>query len=82
MNILKFGIAGYGKMGKIREQTISDSQNASLVAIFEITDYECKEKSTHKCNSFDELINLDIDAVIISSYVSVAAYTGKTVHFF
>ena len=25
MNLLKFGIAGYGKMGKIREQTISDS---------------------------------------------------------
>ena len=82
MNLLKFGIAGYGKMWKIREQTLSDSPNALLVAIFEITEYECNEKSAHKCNSFDELINLDIDAVIISSYVSVAAYTGKTGHFF
>ena len=73
MNLLKFGIAGYGKMGKIREQTLSDSPNASLIAIFEIMEYECKDKSVHKCNSFDELIKLDIDAIIISSYVSVAA---------
>lgn len=73
MNLLKFGIAGYGKMGKIREQTLSDSPIASLVAIFEITEYECKDKSVQKCNSFDELIKLDIDAIIISSYVSVAA---------
>ena len=73
MSLLKFGIAGYGKMGKIREQTLSDSPNASLIAIFEITEYECKDKSVHKCNSFDELIKLDIDAIIISSYVSVAA---------
>jgi predicted dehydrogenase len=73
MNLLKFGIAGYGKMGKIREQTLSDSPNASLVAIFEIAEYECNDKSVHKCNSFEELIKLDIDAIIISSYVSVAA---------
>ena len=73
MNILKFGIAGYGKMGKIREQTIADSQNASLTAIFEINEYECNDKKIHICNSFDELVNLDIDAIIISSYVSVAA---------
>ena len=73
MNLLKFGIAGYGKMGKIREQTLSDSPNASLIAIFEIMEYGCKDKSVHKCNSFDELIKLDIDAIIISSYVSVAA---------
>ena len=39
MNLLKFGIAGYGKMGKIREQTISGSESASLVAIYEINDY-------------------------------------------
>jgi len=73
MNILKFGIAGYGKMGKIREQTISDSQNASLAAIFEINEHDCTNKKVYICNSFDELVNLDIDAIIISSYVSVAA---------
>ena len=73
MSLLKFGIAGYGKMGKIREQSISDSQYASLAAIFEIAEYECNDKSVHKCNSFDELVNLDIDAIIVSSYVSVAA---------
>ena len=60
-------------MGKIRDQSISDSQYASLVAIFEITKYKCSDKSVYKCNSFDELINFDIDAIIISSYVSVAA---------
>jgi predicted dehydrogenase len=73
MNLLKFGIAGYGKMGRIREQTLSDSKYASLISIFEINDYECKNKNIYKSNSFEELINLDIDAIIISSYVSVAS---------
>jgi predicted dehydrogenase len=73
MNLFKFGIAGYGKMGKIREQTLSDFQNTSLVAIFEINEYDCRDKNVLKCNSFEELIHLDIDAIIISSYVSVAA---------
>ena len=40
MNILKFGIAGYGKMGKIREKTIANNKNTELVAIYEINNHK------------------------------------------
>lgn len=73
MDQLKFGIAGFGKMGKIREITIANSKDAKLIAIFEINDYQYSDDSVIQCKSFDELLSTEIDAVIISSYVSVAA---------
>lgn len=73
MKILSFGIAGYGKMGKIREKAISRNNSAELVAIYEINKYKSEDSRLIDCNSFDELLNLDIDAIFISSYVSSAA---------
>ena len=73
MDRLKFGIAGYGKMGKIREIAIANSKDAELIAIFEINDYQYSDDSVIQCKSFDELLSAEIDAVIISSYVSAAA---------
>jgi len=70
MDQLKFGIAGFGKMGKIREITIANSKDAKLIAIFEINDYQYSDDSVIQCKSFDELLSTAIDAVIISSYVS------------
>ena len=81
MNILKFGIAGYGKMGKIRERTIANDLNTELVAIYEINNHKCEDKSVLDCGSFEELINLEIDAIFISSYVSSAAeYTIRALN--
>ena len=73
MDQLKFGIAGFGKMGKIREIAIDNSKNAELIAIYEINDYQYSDDSVIQCKSFDELLSTAIDAVIISSYVSAAA---------
>ena len=33
MKKIKFGIAGYGKMGKIRERSIERSRDATLISI-------------------------------------------------
>ena len=73
MNKVKFGIAGYGKMGKIREESILNSSDAKLISIYEISEYSHNDKGIVQCNSFDELLTTDIDAVIVSAYVSVAA---------
>jgi len=73
MDKVKFGIAGYGKMGKIREESILNSSDAKLISIYEISEYSHNDKSIVQCNSFDELLTTDIDAVIVSAYVSVAA---------
>jgi len=70
---LKFGIAGYGKMGKIRERTIASNINTELIGIFEINNHKCNDKKVIDCKSFEELIKLDLDVIVISSYVSSAA---------
>jgi len=81
MNILKFGLAGYGKMGKIRERTLANNANTELMAIYEMNDHKCEDKSVVDCNSFEELLNLEIDAIFVSSYVSSAAeYTIRALN--
>lgn len=73
MKQIKFGIAGYGKMGKIREQSIVRSSGAELISIFEITENVEHDDKIILCNSFEELLDSEVDAVIVSAYVKVAA---------
>ena len=77
MEKLKIGITGYGKMGKIRENSVIASEDVSLVSIFDIKQVRDR-KDVILCSSYEELLNTDIDAVFISSYVnSNADYTIK-----
>ena len=69
---INIGIAGYGKMGEIREQTISNNNNANLISIFD-SSKEIYNKDWIVCSSYEELLNSDIDAVFICAYVNVAA---------
>ena len=69
---IKFGIAGYGKMGKIREKSIQESEDSLLISIFDIDQRKQKNDTIKFCNSFEELLSTDIDAVFISTYVKVA----------
>lgn len=73
MRKLKFGIAGYGKMGKIREKAIEECPDAEVVGIYDVNHQELRNKNIKFYNNFDELIASDIDAVIVSAYVKVAA---------
>ena len=73
MEPIKFGIAGYGKMGRIREQSIFASKDAKLVSIYEITEHTHHDDNIVLCDSFDELLATDIDVVVVSAYVKVAA---------
>ena len=71
-NKIKIGIAGYGKMGKIREESFQSSDEVELVSIYDSEKKAVKE-GIHFCNSFEELLKTNIDAVFISTYVNVAA---------
>lgn len=73
MEKLKFGIAGYGKMGKIRERSIERSRDATLISIYDIAEHNHHNESIILCKSFDELLETDVDAVFVSAYVKVAA---------
>lgn len=74
MKQLKFGIAGYGKMGKIRERSIESFSNAKLISIYDNGFKEGKPNNQIiNCLSYDELLSTKIDAVIVSAYASCAA---------
>ena len=69
--MIKVGIIGYGKMGKIRENSFEKSDEVSLVAVFD--NNNPNTSGTTLCKSFDELLGEEIDAVFISTYVNVSA---------
>jgi len=73
MKKLKFGIAGFGKMGRIREQSISDCDESVLLATYDVESSRSDDQAVLSCSSFEELLETDIDAVIISTYVSFSA---------
>ena len=79
MKEIKFGIAGYGKMGKIREKSILDSMDATLISIYDIADNEHHDENIILCDSYDKLLETNIDAVIVSAFVKVAAEYVKHV---
>ncbi len=77
MKHIKFGIVGYGKMGKIRAKSISSSKYAKLVAVNDVST-KVKPTKVKFCKSFSDLLKEDIDAVFISGYaINAAEYTIK-----
>ncbi len=72
MDKIKLGIVGYGKMGKIREQSINSSDHSVVTSIYE-KNIDLVENKNIYCDSLDELLDSDIEGVIISTYVNTAA---------
>ena len=72
MKQIKLGIAGYGKMGRIREETINDSSESSLHGIFD-RNQENINTNTPVYDSYEELLDSEIEGGFISTYVNVAA---------
>lgn len=78
--MLKVAIAGFGKMGQIRADEVLKNSHTNLVAIFEQYGEVPNDKYQNivHCNSYDELLEQEIDAVFICAFNDVAAsYTIK-----
>ncbi len=73
LNKIRFGIVGYGKMGKIRARSIYKSKDSTLISIYDTSNFELDNNNIKKCKSFDELISDDIDAIFISTYVKFSS---------
>ena len=75
---MKVGLVGYGKMGKIREQSINNHPNIELVAIFD-NNRIIILKNYISCKTFEDLLSQNIDAVFIATYVKyLSMYTIKS----
>ena len=84
---LRVGLIGFGKMGKIRYQTLNQMEQCVVPMVYEYNDNKATPKSLKRINSAEELIaSNDIDAVVISvpnylikSYVIASLESGKHV---
>ncbi|MCT7584801.1 Gfo/Idh/MocA family protein [Aliarcobacter butzleri] len=76
--MLKIGIAGFGKIGRVRALEISKNSNTILKAVYDIKKPIDLDNSIIFCSSFDEILNQDIDAIFICTFNNVLAeYTTK-----
>ena len=85
-NYLNYGILGYGKMGKIRHQTINKMEHSVVQTVYDYND-DIVPENLKRIQSAEELIaSNDIDAVVIGvpnylikSYVIASLESGKHV---
>jgi 1,5-anhydro-D-fructose reductase (1,5-anhydro-D-mannitol-forming) len=84
---LKFGIIGFGKMGKLRHQTLNKMEQCEVLTVYEYKDDIVTPENLKRVNSVEELIaSKNVDAVVISvpnylikSYVIASLESGKHV---
>jgi predicted dehydrogenase len=77
--MIRCGIIGMGKMGKIRAKEIFSNPHTELKAICDINQANMKDFKVKKCLKVDELLALPLDAVFICTYNNVnSEYTIKS----
>lgn len=75
--MLNVGIAGFGKMGRIRANELLKNSETRLVAVFEQGESHTKGyEGVVFCETFEALINMNLDALFICAYNNaLAEYT-------
>lgn len=84
--MIKIGIAGFGKIGKIRADEIAKNHNAQLIAVYDINKPILLDGKIKFCDSYEKLLAEDIDAVfvcafnnVLADYTTLALKAGKHV---
>lgn len=84
--MIKVAIAGFGKIGQVRAREINKNEHTELVAIYDINKPEKIDNNIKFCESFEELLSQDIDAVfvcafndVLANYTTLALKAGKHV---
>lgn len=76
--MIKVAIAGFGKIGQVRKKELEKNENTKVVAIYDINKPEKLESNIKFCESFEELLSQDIDAVFVCAFNDVLAeYTTQ-----
>lgn len=78
--MIKIGIAGFGKIGQLRTRLLSSRDDVEVVGVYDVKKPE-DEISIPFYNSYDELLDADLDAVFICAFNTVLAeYTAKALN--
>lgn len=71
--MLRVGIAGFGKIGQLRAKAVKKIKNAEVVAIYDIESPDSIEGSIKVCESYDELLDQNLDIVFVCAFNNVLA---------
>jgi len=84
--MIKVGIAGFGKIGQVRAHMLEKNVNSKVVAVFDVKKPDNLNNNIKFSESFEELLNQDIDAVficafnnVLADYTTLALKSGKHV---
>lgn len=76
--MIKVAIAGYGKIGKVRARELDRNEHTQVVAVYDIHRPHDRAEDVKFCESFEELLAQDIDAVFVCTFNNVLAdYTTQ-----
>jgi predicted dehydrogenase len=74
LTVLRFGIIGMGKMGRIRAREIQARADSKLIAVCDANARSSVEMEGVRCfREANDLLSLDLDAVMICAYNNAAA---------
>ena len=71
--MIRVGIAGFGKIGRIRAREVEKNPLTELISVFDLNDFDDVSNGITKCDSFESLLNSGIDAVFVCAYNDVLA---------
>lgn len=71
--MIKIAIAGFGKIGQVRAKEIEKNINTKLVAVYDIKKPNNLDEKIKFCESYDELLSQDVDAVFVCAFNDVLA---------
>lgn len=84
--MIRIGIAGFGKIGQIRAEELEKNEHTQVVAVFDIKKPNNLNGDIKFCESFEELLDQDIDVVfictfnnVLANYTTLALKSGKHV---
>lgn len=78
--MIRTGIAGFGKIGKLRFNVLNEHSEFKVTSIFERNESAEIPKGITRVNSFEQLLNQNLDAVFICAYNDVLAeFTIKAI---
>ncbi len=71
--MINVAIAGFGKIGQVRAKEVGNNPNTRLVAVYDINEPDNLHEGVRFCNSYEELLSQEIDAVFICAFNNVLA---------
>ena len=71
--MIKIGIAGFGKIGRVRAEEIRANDQCELIAVYDIKEPNDLDSSIIFCQSYDTLLEQDLDAVFVCTFNNVLA---------